>query len=229
MISIIIPVYNEEVIIEKLIAHLFRHANGKVGEVLLIDGGSTDNTKLISEKAGAKVLVSPQKGRAAQMHFGATMASGEIFYFVHADTIPPATYAGDIIAAVAGGYNIGRYKTRFDSAKWLLRLNAFFTRFDFFLCMGGDQTLFITRELYERSGGFDITMRIMEEFEFCKRARQQGKYKILNGEALVSARKYDENTWWQVQKANYTVVKMYRGGASQEALVQKYKEMLNYR
>ena len=228
-ISVIIPVYNEEKIIAKLVEHLISSGADVVQEILVIDGGSSDETQQCAAIAGAAVHLSPQKGRAAQMHFGATLASGDVLYFVHADTMPPASYTEDICKAINDGYTMGRYRTRFDSGKWLLKINAFITRFDLFLCMGGDQTLFITKELYNLSGGFDTSMQIMEEFEFCRRARKTGKYKILKKEVLISARKYDANSWWQVQRANYSVVKMYKKGAAQEAMVKKYKEMLRYR
>jgi rSAM/selenodomain-associated transferase 2 len=229
MISIIIPAYNESETIEKLIKHLSRSTDDNSIEIIVTDGGSTDNTLQTAKAAGAVALFSPEKGRAAQMNYGASKASGEILYFVHADTVPPSTFATDIGNAIKEGYSMGRYKTRFDSPKIILKLNAFFTRFDWFMCMGGDQTLFITKKLFDKTGGFDATMKIMEEFEFCERARKEGRYKIMNKTALVSARKYDTNTWWKVQKANYTIVKMYQKGASQDEMVNKYKAMLDYR
>jgi hypothetical protein len=72
-------------------------------------------------------------------------------------------------------------------------------------------------------------MKIMEEYEFCERAKKIGKYKILKGEALISARKYDGNNWIDVQKANYKVVSMYKKGASQQDILETYKHMLTYR
>lgn len=224
-ISIIIPVYNEEKTIASLINYLFDHGNNAI-EVLVIDGGSTDATLNNANSTKATALQSQEKGRAAQMHFGATQAKGDILYFVHADTLPPKSFVNDILQAVENGFNIGRYQTRFDSRSWFLKLNAFFTRFDLFVCMGGDQTLFITKELYNKTEGFNTNLKIMEEFEFCQRARALGKYKILNGKALISARKYNNNSWWQVQKANYTVVNMFKKGAPQQALIDTYKQML---
>jgi len=225
-LSIIIPVYNEAAHIVPLLLYLRRFGGTHLAEILVCDGGSTDNTGSLAEAAGARWLRCPEKGRAAQMNWGAAQASGDILYFVHADTKPPESFAHDILLAISDGFDLGRYRTRFDSPKWLLRFNEWATRFDLFICMGGDQTLFIRKAFFESLGGFRNEMRIMEEYEFCVRARQQGRYRILPGKALVSARKYDRNSWWTVQRANLAIVRMYKAGASQVAMVEEYKRRL---
>lgn len=228
-ISIIIPVYNESESIGKLVQYLLQHKNESVIEILVVDAGSTDETNVLARQAGAMAVLSPQKGRAAQMHYGACMANGDILYFIHADTLPPVSFVRDITDAIKEGFELGRYRTKFDSAKWYLKINAWFTRFDWFICMGGDQTLFITNALYQRSGGFKSDMSIMEEFEFVPRARKFAKFKILKKPALVSARKYNSNSWWRVQIANKKMVSMYKKGVDQDTMVDTYKRMLDYR
>ena len=228
-ISIIIPVHNEAENIGKLISYLIQYKKESVIEIIVVDAASTDNTNTVAQKAGATTVISPQKGRAAQMNHGASLAKGDVLYFIHADTFPPTSFANDITDAVEEGFALGRYRTKFNSAKWYLKINAWFTRFDWFVCMGGDQTLFITQDLYKKSGGFKTDMFIMEEFEFVPRARKNARYKIFNKPALVSARKYDTNSWWQVQMANKKIVDMYKKGATQSDMVTAYKKMLDYR
>ncbi|MEO6538796.1 MAG: glycosyltransferase, partial [Ferruginibacter sp.] len=96
MISIIIPTYNESELIGKLINFLKEFGNKDISEIIISDGGSTDNTAEIAKNAGAQVIISPQKGRAAQMNFGASMATSDILYFIHADTLPPPSFFTDI-------------------------------------------------------------------------------------------------------------------------------------
>ena len=108
----------------------------------------------------------------------------------------------------------------------MLRINAWFTRFNWFICYGGDQTLFITRKLFEQSGGFKNELLIMEEYEFAERLMKQGRYKIFNDTALVSARKYEGRNWLKVQLANRQAVKSYRKGLSQKQILDEYKMML---
>lgn len=205
---------------------MLKFGDGRLAEIIVSDGGSTDQTKEICRKNSIVLVDSPQKGRAFQMNFGASFATGNCFYFVHADTLPPKTYLGDIELALNNGYDLGRYRSKYASKSLLLKLNAFFSRFDWFLGMGGDQTLFITKKLFEKTGGFDETMQIMEEFEFCDRARKSAKYKIIPKPVLISARKYQQNGWLKVQHANFTIMKMYRNGATQQEMVQRYKKML---
>ena len=226
MISVIIPTFNEAENIENLIQHLSQNQHKTAIEIIVSDGGSTDTTLAIAKAAGAKAILSPQKGRAAQMDFAALQAKGNVLYFVHADTKPPVTYFEDIKEALQQGYNLGRYLSKYDSKSWLLKLNAALSRLDTFAGMGGDQTLFITKKLYQQCGGFNTSMKIMEEFEFCARARKIGKYKIIKKPVLISARKYETNSWLKVQMANYTIIKMYRNGATQQSMVNQYKQML---
>ncbi len=227
-ISIIIPTYNEEQYIKALIDFLQKYANNKVAEIIVCDGGSKDRTLEIAVSTGIKEVICPVKCRASQMNYVALLAKGDILYFVHADTFPPQNFAPDILRAVKNGYDLGRYKTKFISNRAILRINEWLTRFDFFICMGGDQTLFIRKTFFAQLGGFREDMQLMEEYEFCARARKLGRYTVMNGAALISARKYEKNSWLEVQKANFKVVQLYRNGAPQELLIETYKRMLNW-
>jgi rSAM/selenodomain-associated transferase 2 len=226
-ISIIIPVCNEADHIGPLLHYLKQHGGNNIAEIIVSDGGSTDDTATIAAKAGAMLLPAPVKGRAAQMNYGTTMATGIIYYFIHADTQPPESFATDIIRAVNEGYACGRYRTKFNSSKWLLKLNAFFTRFNWFVCYGGDQTFFITKELFVSLNGYNPAMQIMEEYDLTARAQRQARYKIFPKAALVSARKYEGRSWWQVQMTNRKAVQLFRKGASQQQIAETYRAMLD--
>ena len=178
MISVIIPVYNEAEHLPALIAYLNKHALPLVSEIIICDGDSTDDTVDIAQKAGATILQCNNKSRAIQMNLGAKTAKGDVFYFVHADTFPPKDFATAIASAVAEGFDVGRCRTKFMSNSILLKLNAFFTRFDIFSCYGGDQTLFITKKLFHKIDGFDATKVIMEDYDITERAKKLGRYVV---------------------------------------------------
>jgi rSAM/selenodomain-associated transferase 2 len=229
MVSIVIPTYNEAENIGRLVAYLAANSNKNTCEIIVSDGGSTDETMSIAQSAGAKAVLSAKKSRAAQMNYGASVAHGNMLYFIHADTFPPVTFVTDIERAFSKGYAFGRYRTAFDSKKFMLKINAFFTRFDWFVCYGGDQTLFITITLFNAIKGFDEQMQIMEDYDIVTRAKKAARYKIFSKAALISARKYDTNGWLKVQLANRRIVQMYNNGASQQDMAATYKELLVYR
>ncbi|MBC7868114.1 MAG: TIGR04283 family arsenosugar biosynthesis glycosyltransferase [Gloeobacteraceae cyanobacterium ES-bin-316] len=226
MISIIIPTYNEAEYIGGLIKYLQKNSGSAAVEIIVSDAGSTDDTMNIVRNVGAIAVSSPRKGRAAQMNFGASVAQGNVFYFVHADCLPPKSFMTDILEAIHHHTEAGRYKTRFNSKSRLLKLNAFFTRFDWFVCYGGDQTLFITRTLFENIKGYDETKLIMEDYDITTRIKNTGSYKILEGYALVSARKYEKHSWPLVQSANYKAIKMYKAGAASREIAETYQKKL---
>lgn len=227
MISIIIPTYNEVENIVRLVQFLKDNSNGLVNEIIVSDGGSNDDTLNLAQSAGAKAILSPQKGRANQMNYGALQSTGSLLYFVHADSFPPVSFAQDLVDCLTNKFNCGRYRTKFDRSNLLLSLNAFFTRFDWFVCYGGDQTFFITKSLFEDIGGFKPDMMIMEDYDIVVRAKERGRYKIIPKAVLISARKYKYNSWLKVQLANYKIMQMFHKGASQIEMATTYKKLLN--
>jgi rSAM/selenodomain-associated transferase 2 len=228
-ISIIIPTLNEAETIGRLLNYLQQYADTSLLEILVVDAQSADDTEGVARQHGATVLPSPKRSRAAQMNAGAAIAKGTILYFVHADCFPPISYLSDIKAAVADGFSMGCYRYRFDSDRFSLKINAFFTRFAPLFCRGGDETLFIEKAIFEQLGGFDERFCIMEEYDFIGRARQEVKFKIVPKYAVVSARKYETNSWWRVQRANFTVFSMFKKGVTPEKMAATYRRMLNYR
>jgi rSAM/selenodomain-associated transferase 2 len=228
-ISIIIPTYNEAENIAALVTYLKTLNGSEQAEIIVSDGGSTDNTLELAKEAGAKAFFSPTKGRAAQMNYGVSKASGYIYYFVHADTKPCSSSLEDIQQAIFETFDCGSFRTQFDSKSFMLKINAWCTRFNYLFFRGGDQSIFITKELFEKVNGFDEQFYIMEDYNFLEKIWKAGKFKLIPKSTLVSARKYDNNTWLSVQLANLKVVKMFKKGASQEDMLQTYKSMLKYR
>ncbi|SHI63632.1 transferase 2, rSAM/selenodomain-associated [Hymenobacter daecheongensis DSM 21074] len=228
-LSIIIPTYNEAASIGGLVRELRQYAAPQQVEILVVDAGSPDGTADLARQAGATVLCAPQPGRAAQMNYGARQAAGEILYFVHADVSIHPEYVSTIREAVAGGFEAGCYRFRFASRHPLLRLNSYGTRFRGLMSRGGDQTLFITRALFQRLRGFDEQYCIMEDFDMIRRIRQYARFLIVPKDVLVSARKYETNGWLRVQVANLTAFALFFLKVAPARIARTYKAMLNYR
>lgn len=227
-LSIIIPTYNEADSISQLIQHLLKNSERKVREIIVADGHSTDQTARLAKEAGAEVLMAKNRGRAAQMNEAAEKAEGDILYFVHADSIPPASYVKDIDEAINQGFDMGCYRFKFNSNSLLLKLNAYCTRFDRLMCRGGDQTLFVKKPVFKALNGYKSDYVIMEEYDFLIRARKKYKFKIIPKDVLVSARKYDNNNYFRVNFANLVVFMMFYAGAKQHTLASTYKRLINH-
>jgi rSAM/selenodomain-associated transferase 2 len=226
-ISIVIPVFNEAGNIEKLISYLTDCLKGTPDcEIIVSDGNSTDATFTIAEQAGAKVIRSPRKGRAAQMNAGALVASGDILYFLHADSLPPVGFYIEILSAVRNGYDSGCYRLAFDYPHWFLRANAWFTRFDIDAIRFGDQSLFVRKEIFAKAGGFDESLIIMEDQEIIGRIKKQGRFIVLPGAITTSARKYLENGIYKLQGVFFLLYFLYKLGVDQQKLVNLYRKLI---
>lgn len=208
-ISVIIPTVNEANRIYSLIQFIIKHGGEAVLEVIVVDGESTDDTISEATRAGAMVLKSAIRTRAAQMNLGAREARGSVLYFVHADIILQPTFVDDIGESLHLNFQAGCYRYLFDSDKRILKINAYFTRFRGIMCRGGDQTLFVTKSVFEELSGFDEYYTIMEDYDFIMRLRKKYTFRIISKDVIVSARKYEGNSWFRVQVANLTVFMMF--------------------
>jgi rSAM/selenodomain-associated transferase 2 len=226
MISIIIPVFNEAAYLSSLLPFLQEYGGSHLTEIIVVDGGSVDDSKKVCEGLNVLFVDARVSSRSIQMNKGAEIATGSILYFVHADTRPPQQFAHQIMEAYNQGSQTGRFRTVFDSKSWLLKLNAYFTKFDWFMCYGGDQTLFVENEVFKKIGGFKETLCIMEDYDITERIKATGTYTILNDLVQVSARKYEKNSWFAVQRANYEAVKAFKKNIDTATIKEQYLSRL---
>ncbi len=226
-ISVIIPTLNEAKNLEELLPYLY-DSDPKVHlEIIVVDGGSKDDTVEIVKKSGAKLISSPTQSRAFQLNLGAAAANADVYYFLHADSRPCLGFIEDILNAVESGMQSGCYRYQFDSKSKLLKLNGWFTRFNGLFAGGGDQTLFITRSLFEDLGGYDENFVVMEDFDLVRRIRKVSKFKVLPKSILVSARKYHSNSWLKVQLANAAAMIAFHLKIEPRRIKALYFNMLN--
>jgi rSAM/selenodomain-associated transferase 2 len=225
-ISIVIPTYNEADGIQELVRYLLSAGGEPAPEIIVSDGGSTDNTPELASTAGAKVILSPQKGRAAQMNAGAAVATGDILYFLHADTFPPADFKEAIAASCAAGNGAGCFRLRFDEDHWFLKANAWLTRFDVDSIRFGDQSLYILKEDFERIGGFRTDHVVMEDQEIVRRIKKKTRFEVLPAAVVTSAQKYRENGIFRLQFIFSAIWLLYYVGVPQQKLVDIYNRLI---
>ncbi len=225
-VSIIIPAYNEAPGIGRLLAYLWQATADEPDlEIIVVDGGSTDDTRTRARRAGAAVVRSPRKGRAAQLNYGARQASGDILYFLHADSYPPLGFVADLRRARRQNYGSGCYRLAFDHGHWFLRFIAWCTRLPL-LVRFGDQSLFVQRELFTQIGGFREDLLVMEDQEIVRRLQARGPFQILPRAVTTSARKYLDNGVFRLQAIFTLIAGLYWLGVSQPRLVGLYRRLI---
>jgi rSAM/selenodomain-associated transferase 2 len=223
-LSIIIPVLNEKENLKVLLPYLKNNSGGDV-EIVVVDGGSTDASLAVSQIEGIN-LVHSKKGRAIQMNAGAKAASGAILYFLHADTFPPKGFDKLIIDTVKSGNQAGCFRMRFDSNHWWLKLAGWFTRFHLKMCRGGDQSLFITKKLFDEIGGYNENYIIYEDNVLIAELYKRNTFTVLQKAVTTSARRYEEKGVWRLQYHFWRIHLMKRLGHSPDRLYEYYKEFI---
>lgn len=197
-------------------------------EIIVADAGSNDGTCEAAADLDVKCIAVNQKSRPQQLNAGAEVARASILYFVHADTLPPKNYAEQVIEAVESGSEFGSFRFRFDRNKGLMRLNSYCTRFPLMMFRGGDQSLFITRDLFNKIGGYDTGHIVMEDYDIIRRGKKYSPFHLLDDEMMVSARKYEENSYLRVNWANFAVFSLYYCGVKPGKLLRLYKKLIKH-
>lgn len=227
MISIIIPAYNEADNIGQLIDFLSTHSKGEQTEIIVVDGGSDDDTVRMAQNHGARTITSPQKGRAKQMNFGADNARGEVLYFLHADTFPPPTFIAEIKDKMNRGFDCGCFRLSFDNRHPALRFYAWFTRFNIDAFRFGDQSLFAKKALFCKINGFNEKLLVMEDQEIVTRLKNHAQFGIIKKAVVTSSRKYQQFGVFRLQLIFSIIVVLFYLNISQEVLVHFYKTFMS--
>lgn len=220
-LSIIVPIVNEQQIIDRFLAHLMGLEQIEKAEIIVVDGGSTDGSVDIVRRHPV-TLIETSRGRARQMNAGALQARGERLLFVHADSRLPADAIAQVLAQADCA---GCFRLAFDSDSWVLSSYAWFTRFDINLFRFGDQGLFLSRCLFHESGGFDESLTLMEDQEFVRRLKRIGAFRILPHPVITSARKYEIHGVLLTQLTFTLIVVLFYLGVNQRHLARLYKSV----
>jgi rSAM/selenodomain-associated transferase 2 len=220
-LSIIIPVLNEEMNLSRMSRHL-QSVCQQEHEIIIVDGGSVDNTLSIAHELTDSVIVS-QPGRALQMNSGASIASGDVLLFLHADTFLPDNTA-QIIGDLAHRKNYwGRFDVRLSSNRFVFRLIEALMNLRSCLTSiaTGDQAIFIERELFHGVGGFP-EIALMEDIEISRRLKKISKPVCIRQKVITSSRRWESGGIVATVLLMWKLRLYYFFGASPEKLKQLY-------
>lgn len=220
-LSIVIPVLNEA---DNIVSHVEKlrdtiSTNSTISvEVIIVDGGSNDDTQALASPYAEKVITS-EKGRAKQMNAGASAASGDYLLFLHIDTVLPDSAFGFLQKENQWGF----YRILLSGKAWPFRVieKMMTWRSSLSKVATGDQCIFIHRDLFNTIKGY-ADLPLMEDVELCKRLRKIAKPLIIKNPVITSSRRWEEKGICKTIWLMWCLRLQYFFGVSAEALVDKY-------
>lgn len=220
-VSVIVPALNEAA---HIAATLQSVRAGCPHEIILVDGGSTDDTRSIAQAAGATVIQS-KPGRARQMNAGAARATGNVFLFLHADTLLPNDWTRIVeetlgqpgVVAGSFGFRIAEQFAGRQLVEWTTNLRS-----RWFQNPYGDQTQFLRRALFEELSGF-ADLPIMEDYELNQRLRKRGRVATSSAVAITSGRRWKKLGVVRTTLVNKLIITGYRFGVCPHKLARFYR------
>ncbi len=226
MISVVIPVLNAERTLPRTLACLIGPTmRGLVREVVVVDGGSTDDTRAIAEETGAKLLEVPA-GRGGQLVAGAEAARSDWILFLHGDTALEETWADEVQTFISRVGQVGgkaaAFKFALDDYSRTARILECIVRMRCKLLAlpYGDQALLISRHFYRNIGGFR-SLPLMEDVDIIRRIGRR-RLVFLKSKAVTSALRYKRQGYFVRPLRNFIILTLYMIGVPPRVLARLY-------
>lgn len=223
-LSAIIPTWNEAVNIAGTVAAI---RSAGFDEIVVVDGGSQDETVAMAEATGADHIIVSAPGRGHQQNRGAEVATGDVFCFLHADCVPHIDSGRRLRQEFADlSVSAACFIQQIDAEGWAYRLLEWgnLCRVLWWGSAYGDQGLCIRRKVFERLGGFP-EWRLMEDVELCRRLRGQGRFRVLDVPLKVSARRWQKRGIIRQTLINWTLLTLFHLGVPPDDLARFYQHI----
>jgi rSAM/selenodomain-associated transferase 2 len=218
-VGIVVPVYNEALTLDHYLSRLFEVTRGRY-PVVVVDGGSSDNTQAIARRYFRTECV-PLPNRGAQLNRGAQCLATDVLLFLHADSELPRGFDFYLRDALGEGVVGGCFRLQFDCAHPLLKLYCWFTRFRSRFFHFGDQGFFVRSDVFREIGGF-APLPFLEDVEFLKRLKKSGKFATVPAAVKTSARRFVRGGILRQQLRNVLLVALFELGVAPERLARAY-------
>ncbi|CAA9890733.1 conserved hypothetical protein [Candidatus Methylobacter favarea] len=218
--SIIIPTLNEASAIQSCLSALqpLRHNC----EIIIADGGSTDNTADLADPLADKIVTSEQ-GRGLQMNNGARHARGEILIFLHVDTYLPENALPGIQQQLASNFQWGRFDIQLSGSHFMLKLIAYMMnqRSRLTGIATGDQVIFVSRQAFAAAGAYP-EIPLMEDIELCQALKKISPPVCLKAKVTSSARRWEQFGIYKTLLLMWSLRWRYFFGADPQLLADLY-------
>lgn len=219
-VGVIVPVFNESGTLACYLSRLYEVTRARC-PVVVVDGGSTDGSAACARHFfHTEATLRPNRG--TQLNVGAQCLLTDVLLFLHADTELPRGFDYYIRRALTDSEVVGGcFRLEFDVGHPLLKAYSWFTRFSGRFFHFGDQGFFIRREVFSRMSGFS-SLPFLEDVDFLKRLRKQGKFVTLSVPVRTSARRFLQRGMLRQQIVNVLLVTLFELGVSAERLAAAY-------
>jgi len=218
--SLIVPTLNEASSISAGLAALQPLRDR--AEIIVADGGSSDNTVTLAEKWADRVVRSP-KGRARQMNLGAKLATGDVLIFLHADTFLPPDALDRIERQLETSGDWGRFDIQLSGNHFMFKIIAQLMNWRSRLTgiATGDQVLFVSKKAFVSAGGFpDIAL--MEDIALSKALKKISPPVCLKAKVVSSSRKWQQHGIIRTILLMWSLRLQYFFGADPDVLARRY-------
>lgn len=222
VLSIIVPVHNHARRIGPVLQALRPFSDRNV-EIIVVDGGSTDDTAMLARPLADQVIRAPH-GLGRQMNEGAKVANGFIFLFLRPDTTLPADADTQVMVGRSRDTSVwGRFDLRIAGRHMLLPLVSRWLNWRSRVSgiATGDQAIFVQRETFFRIGGFSH-LPVMEDIELCQRLNAISPPICVASRVTVPGERYDREGLWRTLRDRWMMRLRYRMGAKPEDLAKRY-------
>jgi rSAM/selenodomain-associated transferase 2 len=222
ILSIIVPVRNHARTIGAVL-HALKPFRDRNAEIVVVDGGSTDDTAMLARPLADQVIRSPQ-GLARQMNEGAKVANGFIFLFLRPETVLPLDADTQVMYGRSRDTSVwGRFDLRIQGRHMLLPLVARYLNWRSRASgiATSDQAIFVQRETFFRIGGFK-PMPVMADVELCQRLKAISPPICVTSRVTVPGARYDRDGVWKTLRAMTAMRWRYRMGAKPDDLAKRY-------
>jgi len=222
-VSVIVPAYNEESMIGDTLA--CARAAVAPHELLVVNHNSTDGTAEIAARYACVLTPGEAMTRGAALNYAASVATGDVLLFLHADTRLPIGAATSIEAALDDPRVVGgAFRLRLDDPGWAASLisRSVNLRSSLLHIFFGDQAMFVRHEVFTHAGGYQ-DWSVMEDLEILGRLQRFGRLKILDTEILTSARRHRSNGWLKTITTIWVMSLLTRLGVPGQVMIRLYK------